>query len=98
MSRLQETINYAEYLNMAHEQHINRNDEIPNDHIINLSDYIPEPKSLYQILKLSEHIKEKWGTAIKKKIVGLFDNDTFDTNERALPADEVIPVKMCFQN
>ena len=28
MSRLQETINYAEYLNMAHEQHINnKNDE-----------------------------------------------------------------------
>ena len=68
-----------------------------NDQIINLSDYIPEPKSLYQILKLSDHIKEKWGTAIKKEIVGLFDNDTFDTNERALPADEVIPVKCAFK-
>ena len=51
MSRLQETINYAEYLNMTHEQHINnKNDEKSNDQIINLSDYIPEPKSLYQIL------------------------------------------------
>ena len=60
---------------MVHEQHINnKNDEKSNDQIINLSDYIPEPKSLYQILKLSDHIKEKWGTAIKKDIVGLFDN------------------------
>ena len=55
------------------------------------------PKSLYQILKLSDHIKEKWETAIKKEIVGLFDNDTFDTNERSLPADEVIPVKCAFK-
>ena len=42
-------------------------------------------------MKLSDHSKEKWETVIKKEIVGLFDNDTFDTNERALPADEVIP-------
>ena len=78
MSQLQETINYAEYLNMAHKQHIiNKNDEKSNDQIINLSDYIPEPKSLYQIFKLSDHIKDKWGTTIKKGIVGLFDNDTF---------------------
>ena len=78
-------------------QSLNKNDEKSNDQTINLSDYIPEPKSLYQILKLADHIKEKWGTAIKKEIVGLFDNDTFDTNERALPADEVIPVKCAFK-
>ena len=98
MSRMQESINYAEYLNMAHKQHINnKDDEKSNDHIINLSDYIPEPKSLYQILKLSDHIKDKWGTAIKKEIDSLFDNGAFDTNERALPADEVIPVKCAFK-
>ena len=68
-----------------------------NDQIIYLSDYILEPKSLYQILKLSDHIKDKWGTAIKKEIVGLFDNDTFNTNERALLADEVIPAKCAFK-
>ena len=98
MSRLIDTINYAEYLNMAHEQQTDiKNNENTNDHIINLSDYIPEPKSLHQVLKLSDHIKDKWGTAIKKEVLGLFDNDTFDTNERALPADEVIPVKCAFK-
>ena len=60
MSWLQETNNYTKYLNMAQEQHINnKNDEKSNDHIINLSDYITEPKSLYQVLKLSDHIKDK---------------------------------------
>ena len=82
---------------MAQEQQTDiKNIENTNDHIINLSNYIPEPKSLHQVLKLSDHIKDKWGTAIKKEVLGLFDNDTFDTNERALPADEVIPCKMCF--
>ena len=37
------------------------------------------------------------GASIKKEILGLFDNDTFDTTERALPADEVIPVKCAFK-
>ena len=46
---------------------------------------------------MSDHIKDKWGTAIKKEVLGLFDNDTFDTNEKALPADEVIPVKCAFK-
>ena len=56
---LQETIDYAEYLNMAHEQHVNnKKDKKSNDHIINLSDYIPEPKSLYQILKLRSHQRQ----------------------------------------
>ena len=98
MSRPIDPINYAEYLNMAHEQQTdNKNNEKTNDQMINLSDYIPEPKSLHQVTKLSEHIKNKWGAAIKKEVLGLFDNDTFDTNERALPADEVIPVKCAFK-
>ena len=37
------------------------------------------------------------GHAIKKEILGLFDNDTFDISERALPADEIIPVKCAFK-
>ena len=35
--------------------------------------------------------------SIKKEILGLFDNDTFDKDERALPADEVIHVKCAFK-
>ena len=37
------------------------------------------------------------GTSIKKEILGLFNNDTFDTTERALPANEVISVKYAFK-
>ena len=37
------------------------------------------------------------GAFYQEKFLGLFDNDTFDTTERALPADEVIPVKCPFK-
>ena len=53
-----------------------------------------EPKSLIQILKLSPAVKEKWGSAISGGIQGLFENDTFDPNERPLPADEILPVTL----
>ena len=65
---------------------------------INLSDFIPEPRSLSQVLRLSPIIKEKLGLAIKSEILGLFDNDTFDTSERALPADQIITVKCAFKD
>ena len=58
---------------MAHKQHINnKNDEKSNDQIINLSNYIPEPKSLYQILKLSDHIisKKNGEPQSKRKLLG----------------------------
>ena len=35
---------------------------------INLSDFMPETKSLRQILKLSSVLKEKWGSAISGEI------------------------------
>ena len=67
MLQFQDPINYAEYLNMAHKQHTsNKNDEKSNEHIINLPDYTLNPKSLHQILKLSYHIKDKWGTTTNK--------------------------------
>ena len=91
-------INNAKYLNIAHEQiQTNKIIEKNQDTQINLSDFIPDPKSLCQVLKLSPLVKEKWGMSIKKEILGLFDNETFDTDERALPADEVIPVKCAFK-
>ena len=32
-----------------------------------------------------------------RKIQGLFENDTFDPNERPLPADEILPVKLALK-
>ena len=98
MAQGTDAIKFSEYLNIAHEQVTqNKNEDKGNDIHINLSDFIPEPKTINQVLKLTPHIKEKWGTAIQKEITGLFDNDTFDTTEKALPADEVIPVKCAFK-
>lgn len=95
MKRGTDSINFAEYLNRAHEQVMQTKDEIKiNDTQINLSDFIPEPKSINQVLKQSTHIKDKWGAAIQQEITGLFDNDTFDINEKALLANEVIPVSV----
>ena len=34
------------------------------------------------------------GQCNKKKTQGLFDNGTFDTNKKALPGDEIIPVNV----
>ena len=55
--------------------------DISKDEDINLSDSMPEKKSLSQILKLSSVVKEKWGSAISGEIRGLFENDSFDLNE-----------------
>ena len=80
-------MNNAEYLNIAHEQlKTNKVIEKNQDIQINLSDFIPETRSLNQDLKLSPLIREKWGASVKKEILGHIDNDTFDTTERALPA------------
>ena len=62
-----------------------------------LSDFVPEPKSLSQVLRLSSFTKQKWGEAIRIEISGLFDNETFLLNEIALPTDEVIPVKLALK-
>ena len=98
MEKLPEDINNAEYLNMTHEQQQNiKQIEKSQDTQINLSDFIPEPKSLSQVLRLSPVVREKWGISIRNELLGLFDNDTFDTTEKALPADEVIPVKCAFK-
>ena len=54
MKNCPDGINNAEYLNIAHEQiQTNKIIEKNQDTQINLSDFIPEPKSLSQVLKLS---------------------------------------------
>ena len=65
MKRGTDSINFAEYLNIAHRQATqNKCEDKANDDQINLSDFIPEPKTISQVLKSSSFIKEKWGTAI----------------------------------
>ena len=65
MKRGAVSINFAEYLNIAHEQATqNKCEDKANYDQINLSDFIPGPKTINQDLKSSSFIKEKWGAAI----------------------------------
>ena len=45
---------------------------IYQDAAINLTDFIPEPRSLSQILRMNEYMQEKWGEAIRKEINSFF--------------------------
>ena len=75
-------LSFAEYLNVAHAlNEIKKDEDIETDKHVNLSDFIPEPRSLIQILRMSPFIREKWGEAIRSEVTGLFDNDTFLLNE-----------------
>ena len=58
------------------------NQEKHHESQINLSDFIPEPASINNVLRLSPSVKDRWSEAIRKYIQGLFDNGTFHTNKR----------------
>ena len=88
----------SEYLYTSHELNNEKlSNENQNDSQINRSDFIPEPKSLNQVIRLSSFPKEKCGTAISKEVYGLFDNDTFGLGEGLLPTDEIVPVKLALK-
>ena len=92
------SLQHSEFLYIAHElSSTNKVLDNSTDEDINLSDCMPEPKSLSQILRLSPAMKEKWESAISVEMQGLFENDTFDPNERPLPADEMLPVKLALK-
>ena len=59
--RIQEDeMGYTEYLYAAHDlRSSKKNEEKSQDIAINLSDFIHEPKSLPQILRMNKHIQEK---------------------------------------
>ena len=91
----EESLLFPEYLNVAHElNEIKKDEDIKTDKHVNLSDFIPEPRILSQILRMSPFIKEKWGETIRSEVTGLFDNEIFLLNEKPLPADEIIPAKL----
>ena len=74
-----------------------KDDDIEMNKQVNLFDYIPKPRSLIHILKISPFTKDKWGEAIKSELTGLFDNNTFILNEKPVPADEIIPAKIVYK-
>ena len=61
-------------------------------------DFLPEPKSLPQNLRMSTSTNEKWGETLRTKLIGLFDSDIyiyiFSLTEKISPADEIIPTKL----
>ena len=91
--------NYSEYLNIAHEL---KGDKDPQEkHYesqINLSDFIPETVSINNVLTLSPSVKDRWCDTIRKEIQGLFDNGTFDTNEKNTTCRQNHSSEMRLQN
>ena len=80
------------YANKNKEEILKEQKKQENDII--LADFLPEPRLLSHVLRLSESIKNKWGTAIQKELRGLFSSGTFDMDTQPLPNDEVVPVKL----
>ena len=73
---------YSEYLHRAHAlSGLNRFEDRTKDHGINLADFLPEPRSLSQVLKIPSHTKEEWEEAIRAEITGLFDSGIFSLNK-----------------
>ena len=88
----------SEYLYTNHELNKEKlSNENQNDSQINLSDFVPELKSLNQVIRFSSFTKEKRGTTISREVYGLFDNETFDLSEGPLPTDEIVPVKLALK-
>ena len=57
---------YSEFLHIAHDmKEMNATEDRVKDIGIILSDFLPEPRSLSHVLRLSPHIKDKWGEAIR---------------------------------
>ena len=82
MPKLQdEDKGYTEYLRAVYELSSTKNNkEKYQDTIVKVSNFVPEPKSLNQVLKLNGHIREKWGNNnIRGEINSLFENGTFLT-------------------
>lgn len=91
-------ITYSEYLHKAHNiKETNGAEDRIKDMGINLSDFLPEPRSLSQVLRLSPYIKEKWGEEIRSELIGLFNSDTFSLIDKPLPVDEIISTKLAFK-
>ena len=66
--RMQEdNMGYTEYVHAAHDlQSTKKNEEKHQDATINLSDFIPEPKLLHQILRMNKQYKKNGEKQLEK--------------------------------
>ena len=88
----------SEFLHIAHDmKEMKATEDMIKDIGIKLSDFLPEPRSLSHVLRLSPHIQDKWGEALRSELTGLFDSETFSLIGKPLPADEIIPTKLAFK-
>ena len=88
-------ISFPEYLNIAHElNQIEKDEDIIMGKQINLLDFIPEPRSFFQILRVSSFLKNNWREAVIFEVTILFVNDIFILNEIPLPSDEITIAKL----
>ena len=68
MKNCPEDINNAEYMNIAHEKiQTYKTMDKNQDTQINLSDFVPEPKSLSQVLRLSQLSEKNGAYPLRKK-------------------------------
>ena len=90
-------ITYFEYLHIAHGI---KGMNVPKCRVkdmgLNLPNFLPEPRSLSHVSRLSPNLNEKWGEAIRSELVGLFDGDNFSSIDKYLPA-EIIPPKLALK-
>ena len=70
MAQLQhDNLGCTEYLHAVYDlSSTKKNEEKCLDTIINLSDFVPKPKSLSQVIRLNGIIKEKWEMLLEKKL------------------------------
>ena len=64
---------------------------------IDISPYLPEPRSLKDIHRCPIKIKEGWLKAVRKELKFLVENETFKRGEKMKPDDEVIPAMLIFK-
>ena len=64
---------------------------------IDISPYLPEPRSLKDIHRCPSKIKEGWLKAVRKELKFLVENETFKRGEKMKPDDEVIPAMLIFK-
>ena len=63
-----------------------------------LDPYLPEPKGLDEIKRLSPKIQKEWLAAIKKELKFIIENETLDGgDEKVQQGDEVIPCMIIFK-
>ena len=64
---------------------------------IPIAPYLPEPKSIRDIKKLTSSIRDAWLKVCRKEVKFLIENDTFKKGEKPHLGDEIIPAIFVFK-